>query len=269
MILIHVIPSYQIRFGSLIALTNCITFGLFRFAGKPFSYLTQAQIDEALVGYGSSVKRMCAPGKFLNAETQECDHCGPGFYKENYGDSIEDCLPCLDSTGVPMISSQGTNSADLCMCPKQYVFQDDGTTTGRCVPCKAGFQRNPDGQCEACPPGSFSEASGECIACSPGMFQFEPGTPCTVCEIGTYEVSTGSTKCTSCPAGATTLVLAATNVHECECRPGFYSEETTFPSEGAMAVGVVGVDCLACPPGAVCNGRTTIPFAAVQHWWVP
>ena len=51
---------------------------------------------------------MCGPGKYLDRAKLECVHCYPNTYKEDYGDSQEDCLPCEDSTGIPMISSQGT-----------------------------------------------------------------------------------------------------------------------------------------------------------------
>eukprot|EP00794_Sanderia_malayensis_P006970 gene6970-7755_t len=84
-------------------------------------------------------------------------------------------------------------------------------------------------QCAPCPAGEFKNlTTGTCQKCSPGTFQPKEG----------------STSCTPCPHGSTTVTNDMKNETSCRkiCQPGEYSENGLSP-------------CTASPPGTYTEGE--------------
>lgn len=141
------------------------------------------------------------------------------------------CTQCNTSTykyscsGTGYASSQsGATCNSLytkCACDTGYTWSN-----GKCekIICQAGFYLNGN-TCTECKPGRYS-ASGDNL--------------CTLCAPGTYAESTGSTSCTSCPAGWTFGLKArygATSREEAciKCAAGTYKS------------GVGSGKCIDCP----------------------
>jgi hypothetical protein len=71
-----------------------------------------------------------------------------------------------------------------------------------------------------------------------------------------------NTTCLSCPSytarlldDASTAAGPGSTLNDCVCLDGYYSTN-----------GETGVACLACPPGAVCDGRSAPPRAKSGYW---
>eukprot|EP00753_Platysulcus_tardus_P017046 PLAT6226.1.p1 GENE.PLAT6226.1~~PLAT6226.1.p1 ORF type:complete len:931 (-),score=483.24 PLAT6226.1:141-2882(-) len=129
-------------------------------------------------------------------------------------------------------------------CPRGQALSD-----GVCTACAAGFVSTEGIACTPCPPGSRAIGSLACEAC----------------PAGTYSNGTGATACLRCPANALTqatdadgtliAIEGANSEEQCSCRAGFYAP-----------AGASGVDCIACPAGAMCTGGLQLPFPESGFW---
>ena len=112
--------------------------------------------------------------------------------------------------------------------------------------CDDGEGYNLDiGGCEPCPAGFFAR-----------------GGYCSPCPIETYQEQRGQTRCVSCPANSRRLSWEDGDSRlSCVCMPGFYSSERNRTEAfDSASWAVPGVECLACPRGAICPGYGYAPY---------
>ncbi|PNH08685.1 hypothetical protein TSOC_004720, partial [Tetrabaena socialis] len=102
-----------------------------------------------------------------------------------------------------------------------------------------------------CQPGTFKGTDEflDCIPCNPGEFQEFPGrTNCELCPRNSIANSSAMPECLLCPANTVTVQRGSTQLTDCICQAGYYSE-----------TGLSGVACKPCPNNAVCQGDTALP----------
>jgi|DEB0MinimDraft_4_1074332.scaffolds.fasta_scaffold00801_5 proprotein convertase subtilisin/kexin type 5 len=176
-----------------------------------------------------------------------CEPCQEGTYKVLVA-NIE-CSVCPDDTHSKLNSS----SISDCLCVAGYESSDIG-----CVPCAAGssssgygdtciscgskFYQPLQGQAEClncpefmvnignaiechCEAGYYLDG-GICSACASATFKALPGNEsCAACDATSY-AAPGSQFCHPCPPN-TTARFPASSVEDCECNPGFESNENS------------------------------------------
>jgi len=246
---------------------------------------------------GLEVAIPCPPGTYNNKNGSKtltaCLPCPPGYYCGNYGQTkFETCCEqgwfCTGGAHharqhhCPPGSYCGTCAEDPTPCPLGYYNPHNNRSS--CLPCEAGsycpemnmssltgFECPAGSYCaegvkinELCPAGTYSNvtsrnSSAACTPCPPGYYcetngLKQPSGKCTagyICHIGssdpTPEAIQGFGE--QCPAG-----------HYCEegatkgipCPMGTFRPVTLGRSAG---------DCLACPPGKVCNKTGLTSFS--------
>lgn len=90
--------------------------------------------------------------------------------------------------------------------------------------------------------------------CLPGSYAVQPRGPCAFCEPGFFSTAVSVAVCESCPP-ATTCRSNSSSIDACTCREGFFARGP-------------GVECEACPAGAVCDGGVEYAVGRVASgWW--
>jgi hypothetical protein len=108
----------------------------------------------------------------------------------------------------------------------------------------------------ACLPGTSAALDTDpCVPCDAGTFAKDSAMrACDVCPDATYQDEKGQAECKKCPAN-TVSSARPTSLSECRCAAGFHSP-----------TGATGVDCEACPAGALCAGGAE-PAVAREGYW--
>ena len=174
----------------------------------------------------------CNPGQYSVGDSQTCQQCQLGYYKEQAGPS--GCKQCPSG----YISNVTT-------CHECAAGQ--GVSDGVCNDCIAGKYAY-SGVCYECGSGKYTSdpKQTECISCSIGKFQdSNQATTCTDCASGQYVNNTGAVLCIDCPAGYGTNVEGRTTCEQCfgaqtvngvcvDCEQGFFLNDQ---------------QCITCPKG--------------------
>ena len=125
----------------------------------------------------------CPAGQSYNAESNVCEKCQPGWFKETAGQ--HECTACPVDT---YNSKRGATSGNDCTDCK-----DLADTRGQ-----SGANAS---QLCMCREDTFSGANGACMQCSEQRTR-EPSTMnCTVCAAGRHKEQVGQAPCDVCPAG--------------------------------------------------------------------
>lgn len=109
-----------------------------------------------------------------------------------------------------------------------------------------------------CLPGHYvgPNSFDPCQPCDPGKFSNENNAShCDRCPTGSYISEKGQSEYTLCPNGTTTDGPGAKNLNDCYCMRGFFHDK-----------GEIGMECSACPDGAICNGRAAAPVPMEGYW---
>eukprot|EP00371_Babesia_bovis_P001905 XP_001610552.1 GCC2 and GCC3 domain containing protein [Babesia bovis T2Bo] len=118
-----------------------------------------------LKSYKMSICGICPPSHQFNLDTQTCEQCPIGFYRNDEKDDV--CLSCetlrKNSTTVML----GARVSGDCLCDKNYYLKDD-----ECVPCEAGTFKNEVGN---------SPCTGTCAANREYMKKVVNGKTVSVC----------------------------------------------------------------------------------------
>ena len=101
------------------------------------------------------------------------------------------------------------------------------------------------GGCEPCPAGFVGR-----------------GGYCSRCKIESYQEQRGQTRCVSCPENSRRQSWEDSDSRlSCVCMPGFYSSERNRTAAfDSASWATPGVECLACPRGAICPGYGYAPY---------
>ncbi|ORM39791.1 Uncharacterized protein BXIN_0007 [Babesia sp. Xinjiang] len=74
---------------------------------------------------------LCPPSHEFNLDTQKCDLCPVGFYRDD--EEVDKCLKCSDALNNSTTLTVGARTIADCVCDKQFYPKDD-----KCVPCETG-----------------------------------------------------------------------------------------------------------------------------------
>ena len=155
--------------------------------------LGQRKCKDCPAGYtqfieGSLECTPCTPGRFsktVRATKHPCDHCNPGFYANEIGQSS--CIFCQPGK-----------------------FQEL-TAAVNCTLARAGY--------------TPTEDRSDVNKCSAGKFADVPGLPsCKECQPGQTQHLQGAHGCTPCAKGHATAISGSASVHCTACRRGRFSD---------------------------------------------
>jgi len=212
------------------------------------------------------------------AAAEPCSPCLGGTYKSTVGLQQGGCTSCplrADASVFGMTSLEQCEcrsdmelsaDADSCDCSPGYTLLGStlglGVSMSYCEPCVGGMYKSEvgNGGCTACPTDSATAVtkltdisqctcsdnrvlSGSQCLCIAG-YSNNAGV-CDSCPTTSYKEDVGNAACTACPVGMSTAAVGATTLDECECVSTQYTE---VQADGTRK-------CVACPVGAVCNGR--------------
>lgn len=195
----------------------------------------------------------CNVGHAYNVDTNSCEECIAGKFKDSIGDI--DCSLCpLHSTSIA-----GATLITQCICNAGY----EGVHGDTCVLCPAGKYENDAHVCVDCPDNSDSESGASTVfdcKCNAG-FTGPHGGPCTACATGTYKINAGSAICTSCNLHATTLQDASTLATDCLCEAAYtlIDSSCTMCSENTFKTEISNAACTNCQEFAVSPPGSTQP----------
>lgn len=180
----------------------------------------------------------------------QCEACGVGFFKSTNSNNSIMCAKCPADQFTDSIASSVCVSCRN-TCPEgQFIdkfcstFID--TKCKNCTVCQNGYYANPvcgfdhfeyrnDTNCSVCPRNHY--CSGNSInPCMPNSHSHEQSysqEQC-VCDDGFYKISADNCAVCgydnfcrhnlqhSCPANSVTLSVVSVDIHDCNCRHGFY-----------------------------------------------
>lgn len=195
----------------------------------------------------------CNVGHAYNVDTNSCEECIAGKFKDTIGDI--DCSLCpLHSSSIA-----GATLITQCICNAGY----EGVHGDTCVLCPAGKYENDAHVCVNCPDNSDSQSGASSVfdcKCDAG-FTGPNGGPCTACATGTYKINAGSAICTSCNLHATTLQDASTLATDCLCETAYtlIDSSCTMCSENTFKTEISNAACTNCQEFAVSPAGSTQP----------
>ncbi|XP_069110342.1 uncharacterized protein [Argopecten irradians] len=114
-----------------------------------------------------------------------------------------------------------SEASESCVeCPPGTFYDDDKQ---ECPLCPTGQYQPAAAQtdCVQCPVGRTTRHKGaksgmDCeVACSPGTYSISGLPPCSLCDVGSYTDTYGSTECSSCPGSRTTVHEGETSEASC------------------------------------------------------
>lgn len=168
---------------------------------------------------------------------------------------------CVTATNVTQATPFVLQPCSIPAANQQWALYGIGCSSG------SGWIGRSGGTCQTCAPGSYS-ANNICVACPAGTYSNTTGsTSCTVCATGTTSVN--GTSCVFCPVGSTSI-----NGICSVCPAGTYEANRICQTCGAGAISsqsnqtgctvclanfysnAANTACLACPNGAVSPGAT-------------
>ena len=216
----------------------------------------------------------CAAGKYRTVDMQSdgsaydylCTECGPDKYNVFQASTSETACTDCPANSHTTNGATGQDKASNCHCEVGYEQTVEGTLTElpTCDECTAGkFSSTVDAgisSCTDCLAGKASNTLGAtsestCIACNPGTISaFDGAVSCTDCGNDQYQVGTGESICTDCPAPTGHAYFGQDNLAACECNEGY-------------TAGVGDAVCVQCAPGtykdqprsnALCTACTSV-----------
>ena len=145
----------------------------------------------------------CDPGSFLNATTNECVSCRPGYYC-----SAGIITRCPDNMASPANSTEVSG----CYCPSGYTLDSSGFN---CEECYENFfcDGTKATACTALSRSPSKSTSTQNCTCAPGAFL--NGTTCVLCEAG-FHCLGGMHPATACPEHSYSLAGASVP-EKCQC----------------------------------------------------
>jgi hypothetical protein len=181
--------------------------------------------------------------------------CRPGFYLSSNVSDLR-CLPCnfgqftpkLHSNSICQLCPAGSTStpaSSFCSpCQPGTYAPDMGTQ--KCMPCEPGYIASQafTKTCDPCPVGSFNPLFGQ--------------TKCRLCGNYGYSTQKASTSCSDCPILTRSGNPQSGSIEMCECEAGSYRSDLS-----------PGKECIPCPTGAFCHGRTMPPVTRTGFWTSP
>ena len=225
----------------------------------PFQFLGASQTVSI------SLETGCLSGMFAHDMSTQCVDCAPGFSNSNGSFGFRLNQSQTAPFGFKQCSecdvgyfSKNTQSVSCTACtPGTYAPLKQMTT---CLSCGAGNFSNDLVHCQACSPGKFSTniVNEKCLDCAVGFAQPQhQGKTCFTCATGAYSSIDGTSNCSICPNGTTTIVPVATSINDCVCKRGwFYS----WPQS----------KCVVCMTGASCErGEFERPLPLDGFWTDP
>ena len=206
------------------------------------------------------------PGRHTDASTRRRVLSETIHSETNYsGSDIESCPENSQSIS-------GSDNASMCLCDSGYTALacPEPPCNPMCAACEAGTYKAVASNiipCEACPADTYSVSLHECWQC-PASTVSAPGSTaeasciplcvpgytgaagnCTVCDIGHYKNTSGSSPCTSCAEGHVSLY----GEENCTaCVPGKYG----LPNSDA---------CIMCEMGKYSNASAASSSATCQY----
>jgi hypothetical protein len=187
----------------------------------------------------------CNVGHGFNVDTNSCEECIPGKFKNSIGDI--DCSLCpLHSNSI-----SGATQITQCICNAGY----EGVHGDTCVLCAAGKYENEAHVCVDCPDNSDSESGSSSVfdcKCDAG-FTGSHGGPCSACATGTYKTNIGSAICSPCNVHATTLQDASTLATDCLCEAAYtlIDSTCTICADNTFKPDISNAACTNCQEFAV------------------
>lgn len=183
--------------------------------------------------------------KFTTNESNVCEPCRPGMYKNEPGPA--ECIPC----GKGYYSNQSGDSAVQAACKPCPVGRYSNITVATaCQACGQGRSNSKTGSqgesdCKQCLKGRYSNVTAvdKCTPCGPGAYNNHSAsvhrTDCIACEAGRYSSTQAAGDCTACESGKWNPDNHAKSAMACrDCEPGKYSHIS----------GLTG-PCKDCPSG--------------------
>ncbi|XP_069125648.1 sushi, von Willebrand factor type A, EGF and pentraxin domain-containing protein 1-like [Argopecten irradians] len=130
------------------------------------------------------------------------------------------CITQPASHSIPFAALAGTEG-QMVECPSGTFYDDDKQ---ECPLCPTGQYQPAAAQtdCIQCSVGRTTRHKGaksgtDCeVACSPGTYSISGLPPCSLCDVGSYTDTYGSTECSSCPVSRTTIHEGETSEASCE-----------------------------------------------------
>jgi hypothetical protein len=178
---------------------------------------------------------ICNAGYYRSGDS--CVLCPGGSVSAAGASSAQECVPCIpgkyiqQSDFIGNEANYGYPTTTVCrFCTFGKVTTASGMSS--CYGCGAGFIAQYSSglissACWGCNTGKYSTElqSGDaydCKSCSAGTFSLRNASTCTACPIGTYSLTSGSSKCTSCDSGTYASELGSSGCTNCD--PGSYAE---------------------------------------------
>ncbi|KAL4239474.1 hypothetical protein ACF0H5_000289 [Mactra antiquata] len=214
-------------------------------AGKHYCLPCAIGYKTALNGSTSEddCKADCDAGYELNPDTDKCESCLRGFWRDlNY----DDCQPCPDNTTTfedKVSVNVAACSMDICELGQYFNVSNE-----QCEDCAIGFYQDAlyETECKKCDGNKTTYNTGvsdemDCIFyCSDGYEKREDDDTCIPCERGKYKMNDGMMKfepCESCSAGFTTNSEASVSEQSCNI---------PICTQGEV---ITNTDCTPCPEG--------------------
>jgi hypothetical protein len=186
------------------------------------------------------------PPPSLNSSTCQpvCVACEPGKFKAVAANVVA-CQDCPDNT-------YSSSTSACAACPESTESPPGSTDVSSCLPsCEPGYT-GPAGSCTACDVGKYKNSSGSslCTTCPAGHVSYEGETICSACVPGKYAVE-DDYNCVYCPVAKYSEAYAASSEEACQyCAPGQYSDLSNTAH---------GWDsCMQCPPNSFSNPGTEL-----------
>jgi hypothetical protein len=186
------------------------------------------------------------PPPTLNSSTCKpvCVACEPGTYKAVAGNVVA-CQDCPENT-------YSSSTSACAACPESTESPPGSAAATSCIPsCEPGYT-GPAGSCTACDVGKYKNTSGSspCTTCPAGHVSHDGESSCRACVPGKYAPNFGY-NCLYCPTAKYSSVYAASSEVACQyCAAGQYSDYSTAEH---------GFDrCLQCPPNSSSNPGTEL-----------
>ncbi len=178
----------------------------------------------------------CAVGKFSNElGAYQCTNCSTGTAQNRTGQTS--CHTCTNT-------QYAATGATACQnCPGNATTTQGANAFKTDCLCNAGFAGENGSECAQCGLGTYTErpGQGECQNCSGGYFQNRSGmTLCIPCENGKYS-EVAQSECKGCPDNSALDPSKdgsrQNNVSDCECRPGFFNNDSTSQNQSCTVCG--------------------------------